>query len=156
MLTRHPNKPRVARMQRTPIIAERLGAGRPRTSDLTRAKQLSRAKRAQREREGKSGQTEARIRLPKALAQRLLFAARQPGFIDTLTKALDAEIVEVERYPQLAILCWNRQGRFLPAEDAWSLYERNWRFVEAERLEPSERQLIETLSLRFGSGVTHG
>ena len=131
-------------------------AGRPRTSDLTRAEQLRLAKRAQRERERKVGQTEARIKLPTALAERLLFASRQAGFVDTLSKALDSEIVEVERYPQLKMLCWNRRSRFLSAQDAWSLYERNWRFVEPGQLDPAERQLIETLSSRYDGGVMRG
>ena len=136
--------------------AKRVSVGRPRSSDLSRAEQLRLAKRAQRERDGKAGQVEARIKLPRPLAQQLLFAARQPGFIDTLTRLLDTESVEIERYPQLKFLCWNRRGRFLTAKDAWSLYERNWRFVEAERLEPSERDLIGSLCSRFGGGVMHG
>jgi hypothetical protein len=143
-------------MGTSPIRAKRRTAGRPRTSALTRAEQLRLAKRAQREREGKAGQTEARIKLPRALVQRLLFASRQPGFVATLTQLLDSETVEVSRYPQLKLLCWNRRDQFLTAQEAWSLYERNRRFVEADRLEPSERQLIETLSSRFGGGLMHG
>ena len=138
------------------VRAQRRPAGRPRTSALTRAEQLRLAKRAQRQREGQAGQTEARIKLPKLLAQRLLFASRQPGFVALLTKALDSETIEVARYPQLKLLCWNRRKQFLTAQDAWSLYERNWRFVEPNQLEPPERQLIETLSSRFGGGIMHG
>ena len=143
-------------MSTSPTRAKHLTAGRPRTSGLTRAEQLRQAKRAQREREGEAGQTEARIKLPRALAQRLLFASRQPGFVAVLTKVLDSEAIEVGRYPQLKLLCWNRRNHFLMAEDAWSLYERNWRFVEPNQLEASERQLIETLSSRFGGGIMHG
>ena len=143
-------------MRTSPIRAKRRTAGRPRTSDLTRAEQLRLAKRAQREREGEAGQIEARIKLPQALAQRLLFASRQPGFVAMLTKLLDAETIEVGRYPQLKLLCWNRRNQFLTAQDAWSLYERNWRFVEPDQLEPPERQLIETLSSRFGAGIMRG
>ena len=143
-------------MGTSPTHAKRRTAGRPRTSALTRAEQLRSAKRAQREREGQAGQTEARIKLPRAMAQRLLFASRQPGFVALLGKVLDCETIEVGRYPQLKLLCWNRRNQFLTAQDAWSLYERNWRFVEPNQLEPSERQLIETLSSRFGGGIMHG
>jgi hypothetical protein len=73
-----------------------------------------------------------------------------------MTKVLDSETVEVGCYPQLKLLCWNRRNDFLTAEDAWSLYERNWRFVEPNQLELSERQLIDTLSSRFGGGTMHG
>ena len=156
MLTRHHNSVSVAGMGTLPGRAKRRAAGRPRTSDLTRVEQLRLAKRAQREREGEAGQTEARIKLPRALAQRLLFASRQKGFIALLTKVLDSETIEVGRYPQLKLLCWNRRNPFLTAQDAWSLYERNWRFVEPNQLEPAERQLIETLCSRFGGGIMHG
>ena len=131
-------------------------AGRPRTSHLSRAEQLRVAKQKQRERDGKAGSAEARLKLPRALAQRLAIAARQPGFIAALTLLLDAQTIDLERYPQLKLLCWNRRGGYLAAEDAWSLYERNWRFVEPDHLESAERGLIDTLSARFGAGMRHG
>jgi hypothetical protein len=134
---------------------KRTAAGRPRISTLTRTEQLRLAKRAQRARDSEAGQVEVRLKLPKASAERLLIAARQPDFIEALTKVLEATVVEVARYPQLKLLCWNQRARYLAAEDAWSLYERNWRFVEPEHLEPAERALIESLSSRFGR-LSHG
>ena len=58
-------------MNSTAAHARKRTVGRPRTSDLTRAEQLRRAKRVQREREGRAGQVEARVKLPQALARRL-------------------------------------------------------------------------------------
>ena len=84
-----------------------------------------------------------------------MFAARSPGFNSALTRMLEAETVDVARYPQLKLLCWNRRSQFLTAEEAWSLYERNWRFVEPGQLDPTERGLINTLSKRFGGGMLH-
>ena len=156
MLTRHHIKTNLDGMS---IVSTRTGqatAGRPRTSHLSRAEQLRFAKQKQRERDGKAGRIEARLMLPHALAQRLAIAARQPGFIDALTLLLDAQTIDIERYPQLRLLCWNRRGRYLSAEDAWSLYERNWRFVEPDHLDPAERGLIDTLSARFDAGMRHG
>lgn len=143
-------------MNRAVQRPKRRKTGRPRTSILTRAEQLRLAKRAQRLRDAKAGQIEARIKLPQALAQRLTFAARQPGFISWLTECLVRETVEVGRYPQLKFLCWNRRSQFLTAQEAWSLYERNWRFVELDQLVPTERQLIDALRARFGGGVARG
>ena len=131
-------------------------AGRPRVSDLTRAEQLRAAKRAQREREREAGLVLARLRLPAALAARLVFSARQPGFADALAEFLDADTVEVARYPQLNLLCWNRRSPLVSAKDAWSLYERNWRFIDSSQLGPAERGLLDRLALRFGEGVTRG
>ena len=143
-------------MSRSPTRAKRQTAGRPRISSLTRAEQLRQAKRAQRARDGAAGQTDARIKLPRTLAQRLMFASRQPGFVAKLTDLLDSETIEVGRYPQLKLLCWNRRNQFLSAQDAWSLYERNWRFVEANLLNAAEHQLIDILASRFGGGIMHG
>jgi hypothetical protein len=142
-------------MNSTAAHARKRTVGRPRTSDLTRAEQLRRAKRVQREREGRAGQVEARVKLPQALARRLMFAARQEEFSAALARMLDSETVELARFPQLKLLCWNRRGEFIGARDAWNVYERNWRFVEPARLNPDERALIDRLSLRYGGGVLH-
>ena len=125
-------------------------------SGLSRSEQLRLAKRSQRERERAAGLVQAQLRLPAPVAAQLMFAAQQPEFTATLSDFLDAALVEAARYPQLKLLCWNRRAPWLPAVDAWSLYERNWRFIENARLEPAERELIERLNARFGAGVPHG
>lgn len=155
MLTRQHNGIRVGTVKTTAHPVKRAPVGRPRSSALTRTEQLRLAKRAQRVRDGDAGQHEARLKLPRALAERLVFASRQPDFIAALTKLVDAMVVEVSRYPQLKLLCWNRRARYLALEDAWSLYERNWRFIDVETLDPSERELIESLFARHG-GVRRG
>ena len=131
-------------------------AGRPRVSRFSRAEQLLTAKRAQRERVREAGLVLARLRLPAATAAQLMFAARQPGFGAALAAFLDADTVEVARYPQLKLLCWNQRSPVLSAQDAWSRYERNWRFIEAGQLEPGERELLNQLALRFGTGLKRG
>ncbi len=128
-------------------------AGRPRTSHIGRAEQLRLAKRAQRVREREAGLVIARLKLPVALAERLAFAVRQEGFETALSAFLKAETIEIADYPQLKLLCWNRRGRFVSAREAWGMYERNWRFVERDRLEAPERELIRILMTRFGRGV---
>ena len=62
-------------------------------------------------------------------------------------------MIDARDYPELALLCWNRADRFLPAREAFALYERNWRFVDEARLSPRERALIDRLALRYGNGV---
>ena len=130
--------------------------GRPRVSGLPRSEQLRLAKRSQRERERAAGLVQAQLRLPAPVAAQLMFAAQQPEFTAALSEFLDSTLVEAARYPQLKLLCWNRRSTWLSAADAWSLYERNWRFIENERLEPAERELIDRLNARFGAGVPHG
>jgi hypothetical protein len=61
--------------------------------------------------------------------------------------------VHLPDYPQLRDLAWNRTDEYIPAKEAFQLYERNWRFVEPDRLDPKERELIDRLKARFGGGV---
>ncbi len=117
-----------------------------------RREQLRLAKRAQRERERKSGLALVQLRLGRALAAKLTDAARQEGFEGLLERVLDEALVTIADYPALSEIAWNRTGSWIPARDALRLYERNWRFVDAGSLEPRERALIERLSERFGGG----
>lgn len=57
-------------------------------------------------------------------------------------------------FPELQALLWNRDAlRAIPAEEAFALYERNWRFVDQHRLTPRERWLIDELTREFGHGA---
>ena len=62
--------------------------------------------------------------------------------------------ITVNTYPQLRNLCWNRpKDAVLDGREALDIYERNWRFVEAEKIDMTERTLLENLIERFGNGV---
>lgn len=62
--------------------------------------------------------------------------------------------IRVNAYPQLRTLCWNRpHNAVVDGHEALSLYERNWRLVEADRLNVEEQELIDTLVARFGNGT---
>src|SRR6476469_2679763 len=104
-----------------------------------RREQLRLAKRAQRSRERQSGLALVQLRVPAALARKLTAAARQEGFEEALDRALDEVLVHIDDFPALAELAWNRTARWIAARDALRLYERNWRFVDAGRLDPRER-----------------
>ena len=68
-------------------------------------------------------------------------------------KGLPATIIPAE-FPELRALVWNRDvARPIPAEEAFHLYERNWRHVSTEALTPREAGLIRDLAKRFGSGI---
>ncbi|TPJ55352.1 hypothetical protein [Mesorhizobium sp. B2-6-4] len=57
-------------------------------------------------------------------------------------------------FPELQALVWSRDAtRPIPAEEAFAIYERNWRFVHQERLTTSERLLIQNLAEKFGQGI---
>lgn len=131
----------------------RATVGRSSAKAVSRSEQLRLAKRAQREREREAGMVTVPVRLATAEAARLRAAMRQPDFNQVLNDFLDQEQIEVSRYENLAALCWNRRDKYLPAEEAFQLYERNWRHVDAHRLQPAEHALIERLIARHGNGV---
>jgi hypothetical protein len=127
--------------------------GRPRTSPLTRAEQLRAAKRAQRLREREAGLATVELRLPNRQAEQLRIAAATPRFAHALDQFLQHEVLDIDAWPALRELAWNRADRWIPAEEALALYERNWRFVEPAHLTSAEADLIDRLKQRFGAGV---
>jgi hypothetical protein len=127
--------------------------GRPRTSALTRAEQLRRAKRAQRERKRALGLVHYQIELSRADAELLKAGVRQPDFAQRFKAFLDDTVIAVDDYDNLKTLCWNRRARFLGAEEVFRLYERNWRHVDRGNMTQAERALIARLADRFGNGV---
>jgi hypothetical protein len=62
-------------------------------------------------------------------------------------------LIQIDDYPELALLAWNRAVREVEEDEALALYERNWRFVDVEHLLPQERALIDRLAARYGHGV---
>jgi hypothetical protein len=130
--------------------------GRPRKNPLPRHEQLRVAKRAQRARDRAAGRVLCQVKLSPAVAERLRHALRLPGFEARLGQFLAEQVIDVREYPELALLCWNRADRFLPAQEAFALYERNWRFVDEKRLSARERGLLDRLARRYGNGVLNG
>lgn len=62
--------------------------------------------------------------------------------------------LRIADYPQLTLIAWNLRPEDLIAEDeAFALYERNWRFVDQARLDEKERALIDRLTQQYGKGV---
>lgn len=129
--------------------------GRPKVSKLTRAEQLRSAKRTQRQRERAAGLVQLQLRLPRRTAAKLRTVLRGPNYVDELERLLDEAIIHVADYPMLADLAWNRADSYIPAREAFALYERNWRFVDLRKLAGDERTLIKRLAARYGNGIIH-
>ena len=133
--------------------AKSTGPGRPRTNMLSRPEQLRHAKRAQRERERAAGMTVVPLKLAARDAERLRAAMARPEFARELRGLLDEKLIDTVEFENLAALCWNRRGRYLSGKEAFRLYERNWRLVDARRMRPAERALVERLKARYGNGL---
>jgi hypothetical protein len=119
----------------------------------SRREQLREAKRAQRLKDRQAGQVLYQLKLPAALRDRLKTGVRSASFVVRLHAFLRREILRVDDYPGLALLCWNRDIEYVTREDAFRLYERNWRLVDHEYLTDDERRLIEALKAEFGQST---
>jgi hypothetical protein len=62
-------------------------------------------------------------------------------------------MVNVDEFPNLALLCWNLAARTLDEREALALYERNWRHVDPGSMPPHERALVDRLVREYGNGV---
>lgn len=62
-------------------------------------------------------------------------------------------MIDVDVYPNLALLCWNRAERRIDEATSLALYERNWRFEDRANMPGHERELIERLVRSHGNGV---
>jgi len=59
--------------------------------------------------------------------------------------------VRLAEYPQLKRLAWQVHGTDeLSPVEALGIYERNWRHIDLQALEPRERQLVEALRRALG------
>ena len=57
-------------------------------------------------------------------------------------------------YPELRLICWHRPSyQPMEEEEAFAVYERNWRYVDQEMLTDAEKALIERLKNTYGDGV---
>lgn len=64
--------------------------------------------------------------------------------------------VPLADYPQLKLLAWQVQGvDTLTPIEAFNIYERNARHLDAQKLEIHEQHLIAALQVVFGEGAKH-
>ena len=62
-------------------------------------------------------------------------------------------MINVDDYPNLSLIAWNRQRRLITEEEALALYEANWRLVDVMNLTAVEQGLIDRLVRTHGKGV---
>ena len=79
-----------------------------------------------------------------------------PHFRAAFDRLLADLAIDRTAWPVLRDITWNRADRWIPADEALALYERNWRHVDAARLRDDEAELIRRLADRFGGGVFNG
>ncbi len=61
--------------------------------------------------------------------------------------------ISLVTYPVLKSLAWQIQGTdSLSPQEAWDIYERNWRHADLDQAQPNELALIKALGQVFGGG----
>lgn len=78
---------------------------------------------------------------------------RDPGFVQRLHDFLEHEMIKIDQYSNLTLICWNRDLEYMTREDAFKLYERNWRLVDEAHMTTEERSFLRELINEFGRGV---
>ena len=119
----------------------------------TRRDQLRAAKHRQRLKERQAGIGLYQIKLPIRLREKLKSGMRDDRFVQRFFAFLDHEIIDVDDYPNLALLCWNLRVKVMTRQEAFELYERNWRLLDGNDLPDEERMFIDELTTEFGRGV---
>lgn len=63
-------------------------------------------------------------------------------------------MITLNQYPQLQLIAWHLTTMAsVEEEDAFALYEHNWRFIDQEQLIDREKKLIEYLKHNYGGGL---
>ena len=71
------------------------------------------------------------------------------------TKSVPVHIALAD-YPQLKQIAWQVQGvDVLSPREALTIYERNWRHLDLESMEPHERNLVKALQQIFTGDFSH-
>lgn len=66
------------------------------------------------------------------------------SYLNYFTIVEEGMKIDVRKYPQLRILCWNRPGSAVVVdEEKFNLYEHNWRFVDVDAINERESDLID-------------
>ena len=81
------------------------------------------------------------------------------GFAETDLVMLNSwlpTMVNIDDYPQLALLAWNRKVRVVAEEEALALYEAHPQWVDRATMGEHERALLDGLVARYAKGVWLG
>lgn len=105
-----------------------------------------------------------RVLATLGLAQDLILVARDDVHgrrlqDDALTRSPTPRTPRTRRirladYPLLREVAWSTDPKAeLTPEEAFALYERNWRHIDREAMDPREQRLLERLTRTVGKGV---
>ncbi|GAA5557143.1 MULTISPECIES: hypothetical protein [Acinetobacter] len=62
-------------------------------------------------------------------------------------------LIARKEYPALDYILWDTAAEQIPAERAFHLYEKRWKYIDAQQLTGKERNLIDRLTQIIGHGL---
>lgn len=62
-------------------------------------------------------------------------------------------LIARKEYPALDCILWDTAADKIPAERAFHIYEKRWKYVDAQHLTHKERDLIDQLIKTVGHGL---
>jgi len=72
---------------------------------------------------------------------------------ERLSNRPDIPLIELKRYPNLRFLTWQLHQELIREDEAFAVYEREWRHIDVANLTTEEQALIDHLTERYGNGV---
>jgi len=95
----------------------------------------------------------AYISAAAALGLELAVVDPQDRSADESAKPALPSVIRLTDFPQLKRLAWQLHGETeITPKQALELYERNWKHVDREAMNASERALVDTLARELGGG----
>lgn len=61
--------------------------------------------------------------------------------------------VDATKYPQLRWVLWDHVDKNVSEEEAFYAYDKNFRFLDIERMDEGERAFFDRLMSKFGRGL---
>ena len=62
--------------------------------------------------------------------------------------------IRISDYPQLKFISWFRKADdFIEENEALTIYERNWQYIDVSQLAREEQAFIDYLVAKYGNGV---
>ncbi|WP_343464280.1 hypothetical protein [Pantoea sp.] len=56
-------------------------------------------------------------------------------------------------YPELDKVLWDFHNQKIPAQLAFQMYEKRWKFIDEKHMEQKERRLLAQLIDEYGNGI---
>lgn len=66
---------------------------------------------------------------------------------------MNLNLIARKEYPALDCILWDNKADQIPAEIAFQLYEKRWKFIEEDKLTYKEKNLIDKLIELVGHGL---